>query len=145
VSYRIQQPSTDDQFKRYYHLRWKILREPWGQAEGTEKDNIENQCFHVMALTTDNEVIGVARLQFNSTSEAQIRYMAVDDKHQGTGIGRALVSAIEKHAIESDHTRIILDARENAVNFYQALSYQITGKSYLLFDSIQHFKMFKEL
>ena len=145
MSYRIQQPSTDDQFKRYYHLRWKILREPWGQAEGTEKDNIENQCFHVMALITDNEVIGVARLQFNSTSEAQIRYMAVDDKHQGTGIGRALVSAIEKHAIESGHTRIILDARENAVNFYQALSYQITGKSYLLFDSIQHFKMLKEL
>ena len=122
-----------------------MLRKPWDQAKGTEKDSIEEQCFHIMAVTSDSEVIGVARLQFNSTSEAQIRYMAVDDKHQGTGIGRALISAIEKHAIESSHTKIILDARENAVNFYQALGYQIVGKSYLLFDSIQHFQMFKAL
>jgi len=145
VSYQIQRPSTADQFKRYYHLRWKILRKPWDQAEGTEKDNIEDQCFHIMAVTPDNKVIGVARLQFNSNSVAQIRYMAVDNKHERTGVGRALVNALEKHARESTHTKIILDARENAVKFYQALGYQITDKSYLLFDSVQHFQMIKEL
>ena len=145
MSFVISQPVTEEELKKYYHLRWKILRAPWGQPEGSEVDDTESQCIHVMAVTPDNEVIGVARLQFNSTSEAQIRYMAVDDKHQGTGVGRALVSAIEKHATDSSHTKIILDARENAVNFYQALGYQIIGKSYLLFDSIQHFQMFKAL
>jgi len=145
VSFQIQQPSTEEEFKHYYHLRWKILRAPWGQAEGSEVDDIESQCFHIMAINPDKAVIGVARLQFNSKSEAQIRYMAVDDKHEGTGVGHALVSAIEKHAIDTAHTKIILDARENAVSFYQTLGYQIIGKSYLLFDSIQHFKMVKAL
>lgn len=145
MSYQIQQPSIADQFKRYYHLRWKILRKPWGQAEGTEKDNIEDQCFHIMAVTPDNKVIGVARLQFNSNSVAQIRYMAVDNKHERTGVGRALVKTLEKHARESTHTTIILDARENAVKFYQALGYENIGKSYLLFDLVQHFQMVKKL
>ena len=145
MSFQIQQPSTEEEFKYYYHLRWKILRAPWGQPEGSEVDDIENQCFHVMAITPDKSVTGVARLQFNSKTEAQIRYMAVDDKHEGTGIGRALVNAIEKHATNTAHTKIILDARENAVSFYQTLGYQIIGKSYLLFDSIQHFQMDKDL
>ena len=145
MSFVITQPRTEEEFKKYYHLRWKILRAPWGQPEGSEVDDIESQCFHVMATTPDKSVIGVARLQFNSKSEGQIRYMAVDDKHEGTGIGRALVNAIEKHARDTGHTKITLDARENAVGFYQALNYQILGKSYLLFDSIQHFQMSKAL
>ncbi|VAW51646.1 hypothetical protein MNBD_GAMMA05-1497 [hydrothermal vent metagenome] len=98
-----------------------------------------------MAVTPDNKVIGVARLQFNSNSVAQIRYMAVDSKHERTGVGRALVQTLEKRARESTHTKITLDARENAVKFYQALNYQLIGKSYLLFDSVQHFQMVKEL
>jgi len=145
VSFVISQPTTEEEFKKYYHLRWKILRAPWGQQEGSEVDDIEDQCFHVMASTPNNKVIGVARLQFNSSTEGQIRYMAVDDEYEGTGIGRALVSALEKHARETNHTKIILDARENAVGFYQTLSYQILGKSYLLFDSVQHFQMSKAL
>jgi predicted GNAT family N-acyltransferase len=159
VTYIISQPVTKEEFKQYYHLRWKLLRAPWGQVEGTEKDTIEDECFHLIASDshgndqnhTDNriinnmKVIGVARLQFNSSIEAQIRYMAVDENNENNGVGRELVHTIEQRAIETCHKKIVLDAREPAIGFYQKSGYQITGKSYLLFDSIQHYRMTKTL
>lgn len=155
MSFVIKQPVTKKEFKQYYHLRWKILRAPWQQPEGSEIDDIEDQCFHVIAVTTDHTVIGVARLQFNSKTEAQIRYMAVDESFQHKGIGRELVNHIETRAIEVlnkeasnkqiSNRVIILDARETAVDFYLRLGYQVTEKSYLLFDLIQHYRMVKKL
>ena len=30
-----------EEFKSYYDLRYKVLREPWGMQRGTEKDDFE--------------------------------------------------------------------------------------------------------
>ena len=141
----VRQPETKAEFRDYYHLRWKLLRAAWHQPEGSEVDDIETTCFHVIAIDTENNIIGVARLQFNSDSEAQIRYMAVTPENERRGIGRSMIEYMEQHALQTGHDNIVLDAREPAVGFYQRLGYEITGKSYLLFDEIQHYKMHKLL
>ena len=143
--FKIKEPASKEEFKRYYHLRWKLLRAPWNQAEGSEVDDIEDQCFHIMAVDDKNEVIGIARLQFNSTTEVQIRYKAVTESYERQGIGRELIKAVERRAKESSHEYIVLDAREPAVGFYQKLGYAVIEKSYLLFDEIQHYRMTKNL
>lgn len=143
--FHIKQAETEEEFKRYYQLRWKLLRAPWNQPAGSEVDDIEDQCFHLIASSDKNKVIGVARLQFNSDSEAQIRYMAVAETHERQGIGRGLVTTLEAHAAACDRNRVILHAREPAVGFYEKLGYKITRKSYLLFNEIQHFHMIKKL
>ena len=145
MRFTIKQPETAEEFKHYYHLRWKLLRAPWNQAEGSEIDDIEDRCFHIMAIDDKNRVIGIARLQFNSNTETQIRYMAVARESERKGIGRELVNTLEQRAKNSSHKTIILDAREQAVGFYQKLEYKITGESYLLFDVIQHYRMVKTL
>lgn len=141
----IRQPQTEDEFKSYLLLRWQLLRAPWNQPQGSEVDDIEDQCFHLMAVNEDQEVIAVARLQYNSDSEAQIRYMAVAGSYQGQGIGRRLIKTMEQHASDTACRSIVLDAREPAVGFYQRLGYSIDEKSYLLFEQIQHFRMSKTL
>ncbi|NOQ90308.1 MAG: GNAT family N-acetyltransferase [Gammaproteobacteria bacterium] len=141
MSFVISQPDSKKEYEQYYHLRWKILRAPWNQAEGSEIDDIENQCFHLMAVDDKNKVIAVARLQFNSDTEAQIRYMAVTKEHERKGIGREMLNHMENHAAKTGHGTIILDAREHAVGFYEKLGYKVSGKSYLLFDEIQHYSM----
>lgn len=98
-----------------------------------------------MAINDANEAIAVARLQFNSDTEAQIRYMAVAQPCQRQGIGRRLIETMEEHASASACEKIVLDAREPAVGFYQRLGYSIDEKSYLLFAQIQHFRMSKVL
>jgi predicted GNAT family N-acyltransferase len=149
MDFCIKQPETDKEFKEYYHLRWKLLRAPWNQPEGSEIDDIEDQCFHIMAVSVnenkEDKVIGVARLQFNTDSEAQVRYMAVAEEQERKGVGRELMNAMESHACSTMCKHIVLDAREPAVAFYQKLGYRLIEKSYLLFGEIQHFRMHKEL
>lgn len=150
MSFEIKQPQTPEEFRRYYHLRWQILRAPWNQPEGSEVDDMEERCVHIMAIDTSSRsntapVIGVARLQYNSDTEAQIRYMAVAREHESKGIGRAMLNTLEHYAQNTSHKKIILDAREPAVGFYQKLDYEVVEKSYLLFDEIQHYRMIKWL
>jgi predicted GNAT family N-acyltransferase len=149
MDFCIKQPETEEEFKHYYQLRWKLLRAPWKQPQGSEVDELEDRCFHSMAITMNaddkNKVIGVARLQFNSESEAQIRYMAVAKEYERNGIGRELMNVMEQQAESSSCKKIVLDAREPAVAFYQKLGYKLIQKSYLLFGEIQHFRMQKEL
>jgi predicted GNAT family N-acyltransferase len=144
MSLLIRTPETAEELKACYKLRWQLLRAPWGEPEGSETDAIEDQCFHLMAVD-DNNVIGVGRMQYNTPYQAQLRYMAVASDRQGNGIGRMLVEAFEHEAKHKGVTEIVLDAREAAVPFYEHLGYSITEKSYLLFDSIQHYRMHKQL
>lgn len=137
-------PSTQDEFDQYYDLRWRVLRAPWGQQRGTEKDDEEDIAFHLMAID-NKQALGVARLQTISPTEAQLRYMAVDTDYNGRGIGKAIVETMEEHARNNNIHSIMLHARENAVGFYEKMGFKIQQKSYLLFDCIQHYVMKKEL
>ena len=116
----IKQPESPEEFKSYFNLRYRILRAPWGEPEGSEVDEMEDQCFHIIAM--DNQkTIAVGRLQYNSADEAQIRYMAVEKEYEGNGIGRMIVNALEQQAREKNAGTVILDASEPAVGFYQTL------------------------
>ena len=143
MSVKIKQPKTDAEFERYFDLRWRILRAPWSEPEGSEKDELEDRCFHVMAHDDHNELLGIGRLQFNSKTEAQIRYMAVKPEYEGKGIGKLIAGSLEQHARKHGITTIILHAREPALGFYEKLGYEVTEKSYVLFNCIQHYRMHK--
>ncbi len=140
----IRSPETQKEFKDYYHLRWKILRQPWQQPEGSEQDNEEDTSYHIIAVE-NNRIAGVARLQVFDKEQLQLRYMAVDNVFQGTGVGRKIMQHAESHARQQGYKAIILNARENALGFYLRLGYQQQEKTCLLFDSIQHYKMHKTL
>ena len=133
----IKQPETEKEFKTYYDLRWRILRQPWQQPKGSEKDDLENESFHVIACDEDNKVIGVGRLHFNNETEAQIRYMAVDPEYTNKGIGKLILETLERKAKQERRQTIVLDARKNAISFYEKNNYKLLKKSHLLFNSIQ--------
>ncbi|NOZ07988.1 MAG: GNAT family N-acetyltransferase [FCB group bacterium] len=141
----IKQPATKAEFKLYYNLRWQVLREPWQMPVGSERDDDDRTASHYMAVLEPEKVVGVGRLHLNSASEGQIRYMAVDKAYQKMGIGRKLISALESDALEKGARTIILNSRDYAVEFYRRLGYEVVEKTYILFDSIQHYKMEKHL
>ena len=91
---KIIEPSTTKEYQRYYELRWKILRAPWNQPRGSEQDDLEQSSSHLMVIDSNQVVMGVGRLQFNTIQEAQIRYMAIDIKQQRKGIGTLLLHAL---------------------------------------------------
>ncbi|MBT8195234.1 MAG: GNAT family N-acetyltransferase [Bacteroidia bacterium] len=143
-SLKIKSPQTQTEFDEYYNLRWEMLRKPWNKEPGSEKDEGDKNALHFMAMINDS-IAGVARLQFNSPNQAQLRYMAVSSNHQKNGIGSALLNRLEAIAKENGATELILQARDVALDFYKSNQYIIIEKTYLLFDSIQHYLMKKEL
>ena len=143
---KIIEPTTSEEFKKYYNLRYEVLRKPWLQPKGSERDEEEETSLHRMIIDEPNgKAVAVGRLQFNTIEEAQIRYMAVSDDYQGMGYGSKIVKVLDNIAREKGSRKIILQSRENAVKFYEKNGYKIIEKSYLLFDEIQHWLMEKEL
>ena len=143
---KIIEPTTSEEFKKYYNLRYEVLRKPWRQPLGSERDEREETSIHRMIIDKKTgNALAVGRLQFNSTHEAQIRYMAVADEFQGKGLGSQITSALEDVAQGKGIQHIILSARENALQFYKNNGYEIMEKTHLLFGEIQHWLMRKEL
>ena len=140
----IKSPQTDAEWKAYYALRFNVLREPWKQPLGSEVLADEDQAIHAIAVE-DNEVLGVARMHESAAKQGQVRCVATATTAQGKGIGKAIMAYLEEQAKAKGWTEIVLEARENAVPFYQAIGYTIVAESYLLFGEIQHYRMSKTL
>ena len=136
-------PATESEFEAYYAFRWRILREPWNQPPGSEKDELEGEAIHLAAWDDDGKIIGVGRLNRVVGNQGQIRYMAVDPEHRSHGVGRAILQELEVKAIESGILEITLNAREDAVQFYRHNGYQVLRPSHTLFGVIPHFEMRK--
>ena len=93
----------------------------------------------------DSQIVGAGRLHFNTEKEAQIRYMAIEEKYRRKGIGSLILKELEKRAKETGEEYIILNAREKAVNFYKKHGYETVKRTYTLFGSINHWEMQKRL
>ena len=140
----IKSPTTDSDWKAYYALRFNVLREPWNQPLGSEVLADEDQAIHAIAVENE-EVLGVARMHESAEKQGQVRCVATATAAQGKGIGKTIMAYLEEKAKQKGWTEIVLEARENAVPFYQAIGYSIVAESYLLFGEIQHYRMQKSL
>ncbi len=140
----IKAPITDSEWKAYYALRFNVLREPWNQPPGSEVLADEDQAIHAIAVEGE-EVLGVARMHESSPNQGQVRCVAIATAAQGKGIGKAIMAYLEDQAKTKGWTEIVLEARENAVPFYERIGYTIIAESYLLFGEIQHYRMSKTL
>ena len=136
-------PQSIEEFNKYYHLRWLILRKPWQQPLGSEQDGLEQQACHRMFVDEKNNILAVSRLHKTSHNQAQIRYMAVDPQYQGMGLGKQLMLSLEVEASQQGVTEITLNARAAAVPFYQRLGYQKLAFSHQLYGDVDHFLMKK--
>ena len=83
---------------------------------------MESESFHKAAFDSNGNMIGVGRIHF-SENIAQIRYMAVDKDHRRMGLGSAIVKKLEAEAKLLGATYVMLNARENAINFHKSHGY----------------------
>jgi predicted GNAT family N-acyltransferase len=142
---RIIEPVSHGDYQKYYDLRWTVLREPWNQPRGSERDPRDADSTHLMMIDDPGIVVAVGRLHFNSLREAQVRYMAVAIGRQRQGFGSSLLQALEQKATSLGAASIVLDARETALGFYHKLGYSADGPGHVLYNCITHIKMHKAL
>jgi N-acetylglutamate synthase-like GNAT family acetyltransferase len=143
--FKITHPRTPEEFEEYFDLRWRILRAPWGQPRGSEKDTMEEDAEHISISSDNGLLIGVGRLHQLNSDEAQIRYMAVENNFRNQGVGLAIYSYLENIAYSKGHKIIILNARLSAISFYEHLGFIIIKDGDTLFKEIEHKVMQKEI
>lgn len=125
--YTIKTPKTHDEFKAYYALRYKVLREPWGHPKGTEKDDYEPISEHFMAVNEKGECVGVAKLFEKSEGVGHISHLAVSPSHQHQGIGHLLLQAVEAAARAHGYGTLGSMARVTATAYFEKYGFRIVG------------------
>ena len=140
----VRTPISPKEWENYYALRYEILRRPLNQPIGSERNDGDLTGIH-FALYEDGLLRAIARLDTHEPGVGQTRFVAVDHVAQGKGFGRIIMEAVEAKSKQRGDTKMILHARDYALDFYLKLDYKVVEKSYKLFDVLQHYLMEKGL
>jgi GNAT superfamily N-acetyltransferase len=143
MALEIRKPQNHE-WDAYYDLRYRVLREPLNQVRGSERNDGDATGIH-FALFEDHILKAIARLDRHDDTTAQVRFVAVESSEQGKGYGRLIMEATEQHAAAEGNMKMILHARDYAVDFYLRLGYTLIEPSHKLFGVLQHFLMEKSL
>lgn len=138
-------PRTAEDLESIFDLRYEVLRKPWNQPRGSEKDLLENDAIQAMMLDEAGKTIAAGRLQMNSVTEAQVRYMCVKLSNQKLGLGTYILEYLEHEAKIRNAETIVLNARKEVSTFYIKFGYIKIAEAPTLFGSIEHIKMQKIL
>ena len=125
--YTIKTPKSRDDFKAYYALRYRVLREPFGYPKGTEKDDYEPISEHFMAISENGEVVGVAKLYEKAEGVGHVSHLAVAPDYQHKGIGHLLLQNMEQRAREKGFKIIGTTARTTASAYFERFGFRIVG------------------
>jgi predicted GNAT family N-acyltransferase len=139
----IRTPETTQEWDAYYALRYEVLRKPLEQPLGSERNEGDASGMH-FALYEDGILRAIARLDQAEPAIAQVRFVAVEQSIQGKGYGRMIMEAVEMASRQRGDVKMILHARDYAVEFYKKQDYTLLGESYKLFGVLQHYLMEKE-
>ena len=142
--YRVVTPQTEAELEAYYQLRWRLLRKPWQQPRGSERDEFDEYAHHRMMVDNQGRLVAIGRL-YVSGDEAQIRFMAVAADNRGYGLGSRMVQALEQVARQEGACRLVMNAREEAVSFYTRCGFTVVGEGPISFGKIPHRQMIKAL
>src|SRR3954462_2405521 len=138
-------PQSAVEWDDYFDLRWRVLRAPWEQPPGSERDELEGSAIHMALWDRTGQAVAVGRLQVNSPTEGQIRYMAVEPGRHGQGLGSRVLGRLEEEARRLGVDVLVLNAREPAVRFYMNHGYEAAGPAETLYGQIRHLRMMKRL
>lgn len=91
----------------------------WADAEVTKEflDAVESSYF---VATVAGSVVGTGMINLGS---GRVDAIFVHPKHMRTGIGRQMMSHLEKLALDAQLSQLSLDSTLNAVAFYRSLGF----------------------
>ena len=123
-------------------VRRRVFIEGQGVPEEIEIDGRDGEASHFLA-TVDGLPVGTARLRAYQ-GRAKVERVAVIAEHRRSGIGQALMEAVEAVARSRGFTLALLHAQIPVAEFYARLGYRPEGSTFLEAD-IPHVRMTKVL
>lgn len=138
----IRAPENQAEWEAYFDLRYQVLRAPLNQPRGSEKHEGDASGIH-FAIFEHDVIVAIARLDYPEEEIAQVRFVAVATDLHGRGLGKKIMLAVEERCKTDHKQKLILHARDYAVDFYRKMNYSLVEPSYKLFGVLQHYLMEK--
>ena len=131
-----------DWYTKELALRDETLRKPIG-LKYSEADLEKEPGYRHFGVVHEGELVACLMVVPHPDGVAQIRQMAVRKDLQGEGIGRFLMQEVEAILRQGALSRIFLNARGTAIDFYRKLGYEGMGDIFTEVG-IPHLRMEKD-
>jgi predicted GNAT family N-acyltransferase len=123
-------------------LRHEVFVEEQGVPLDLEIDEHDEQAVHLVAVD-GGRIIGTCRILM-AGDRAKFGRLVVARAQRGSGIGRALLDAAERMALQLGAEQMVLAAQTSAMGLYERAGYAARGEVFL--DAgIEHVTMEKAL
>ena len=111
-------------------IRREVFVEEQGVPLDEEMDAQDAACRHFLALAA-GEAVGTARLRETEGGRVKAERVAVRRSVRRSGIGRALMRALEDEARALGRRELVLNAQLPVLAFYERLGYRAEGPEFL--------------
>ena len=122
--------TTEEELQQAYHVRKTVFVEEQNVPIEEEIDHLEEESTHFIVTNEDNEPIGAGRFRVVD-SYGKVERICVIAEARTSGIGRALMEAIEQYALSQEIEITKLNAQVQAIPFYESLGYAIISDEFL--------------
>ncbi len=126
-----------------FAVRQTVFVEEQGVDEDLEYDEHEDTATHFVAYDGDTPV-GAARLREPEDGLGKVERVAVLKAYRESGVGRALMQAVEREARSGGMTKLKLHSQTRASGFYKSVGYERRGEEFEE-AGIPHVKMYKSI
>ena len=109
-------------------LRHEVLRKPLGMIFDPAIFPVEKGDIHLVANHGD-WLVGCMILT-EAGNDLKMRQVAVANKYRRNKVGARMVALAEAKAIEMGKKKMVLHARDSALDFYLSLGYYIVGDQF---------------
>jgi len=108
-------------------VRRAVFIEEQRVPEELEWDDIDERCYHVLAMSAGGVPIGTGRL----LPDGHIGRMAVLREWRGKGVGSAILKALLDLAQKDGFRMVRLNAQTHAVDFYARHGFTVIGEEFM--------------
>jgi predicted GNAT family N-acyltransferase len=141
LSYRL--VASDRELEEALEVRRQVFVQEQGISEDLVFDGHDMEALH-MVVKEGERVIGTARVLFLADNQAKLERMAVLKPFRHKGIGKGIVSFLNRELRNRQLDQVVLHAQYGVVAFYKSCGFEELGMPFWE-AGLKHIKMQKRL
>ena len=131
----VRRATTAEELAACLAIRRTVFIDEQKVPEHLELDELDSVCRHFIATPDKSsplrDAVGTARILFLDDGTAKAQRVAVLKKARKSGVGAALMFALEGEAARAGRGLLILSSQVSAIPFYEKLGYEAYGDVFM--------------
>jgi predicted GNAT family N-acyltransferase len=144
VRLKVRRPRDEEELAAALALREQVFCGEQGVTVAADRDGLDDEAVHLVAVDADAGVLGTCRLLIEPGASARFGRLCVIGAARGRGVGGALLAEAEREARAGGAHRIGMHAQTGALGLYRRAGFTIYGAPFDE-EGIEHVGMEKML